>query len=154
MATTHFCTLSVAGILYGIEVARVQEVLRAQRLTRVPLAHGVVAGLMNLRGQIVTAIDLRRRLALPERPAGKAPTHVVVQAGGAVVSLLVDDVGDVIPISSEAFEPVPETVRRPARDLLRGAYKLKDRLLLWLDAEEVVNLESKVREGDSEPVRC
>jgi len=140
MPITHICTLFLDGACYGIEVTRVQEVIRYQRLTRVPLAPAVVVGLMNLRGQIVTTIDLRKRLGLSERTATKPPTNVVVQTEGGVASLLVDEVGDVLQVPSEAFEAPPETLRGPARDLLRGAYKLKDRLLLWLDTEQVVNL--------------
>src|SRR5215470_7939499 len=122
METVQFCTLFLDGACYGIEVTRVQEVIRSQRLTRVPLAPAVVAGLMNLRGQIVTAIDLRKRLGLPERTAKKPPTNVVVQTEGGVASLLVDEVGDVLQVPSDAFEAPPATLRRPARDLLRGAY--------------------------------
>ncbi len=140
MATTHICTLFLDGACYGIEVTRVQEVIRYQRLTRVPLAPSVIAGLMNLRGQIVTTIDLRKRLGLGPRTSTKPPTNVVVQTESGVASLLVDEVGDVLQVPSDAFEAPPETLRRPARDLLRGAYKLKDRLLLWLDTEQVVNL--------------
>jgi purine-binding chemotaxis protein CheW len=116
----------------------VQEILRAQQLTRVPLAHQVVCGLMNLRGQIVTALDLRRRLGLPERPEGMKPKNVVVRTDGGVVSLLVDDVGDVIDVAGETLERPPETLRGPVRELIQGAYKLSDHLLLLLDAEKVV----------------
>jgi purine-binding chemotaxis protein CheW len=140
METAQFCTLFLDGACYGIEVTRVQEIIRYQRLTRVPLASSVVAGLMNLRGQIVTAIDLRRRLALPARAGEALPTNVVVQSESGVVSLLVDEVGDVLTVAAESFEPPPETLRRPARDLVRGAYKLKDRLLLVLNTEQVVNV--------------
>jgi len=140
MEITQFCTLFLDGACYGIEVTRVQEIIRYQRLTRVPLAPNVVAGLMNLRGQIVTAIDLRRRLSLPPRDADKLPTNVVVRSDVGTISLLVDSVGDVLQVSSETFEPPPETLRRPARDLVRGAYKLKDRLLLVLNTEQVVNV--------------
>lgn len=140
MDTVQFCTLFLDGACYGIEVMRVQEIIRYQRLTRVPLAPGVIAGLMNLRGQIVTAIDLRRRLSLPERGGDKLPTNVVINSDVGVVSLLVDEVGDVLQVPGESFEPPPETLRRPARDLVRGAYKLKDRLLLVLNTEQVVNV--------------
>ncbi len=139
MDTAQYCTLYLEGACYGVEVTRGQEIIRYQRLTRVPLAPGVVAGLMNLRGQIVTAIDLRRRLSLPARTGERLPTNVVVQGEAGVVSLLVDEVGDVLTVAADSFEPPPETLRRPARDLVRGAYKLKDRLLLVLNTEQVVN---------------
>jgi purine-binding chemotaxis protein CheW len=126
------------GMVFGVDVLHVQEILRAQQLTRVPLAHQVVCGLMNLRGQIVTALDLRRRLGLPERPEGMKPKNVVVRTEGGVVSLLVDDVGDVIDVAKETLERPPETLRGPVRELIQGAYKLRDHLLLLLDAEKVV----------------
>jgi purine-binding chemotaxis protein CheW len=131
------CTMVVDDLLCGVEVLHVQEILRGQHLTRVPLAPPVVCGLMNLRGQIVTALDLRRRLSLPDRPADLAPKNVVVRTGDAVVSLLVDDVGEVIDVSGETLERPPENLRGSVRELIRGAYKLKDRLLLLLDAEKV-----------------
>jgi purine-binding chemotaxis protein CheW len=140
MHIVQFCTLFLDGACYGIEVTRVQEIIRYQRLTRVPLAPGVIAGLMNLRGQIVTAVDLRRRLSLPERGGDTLPTNVVINSEVGVVSLLVDEVGDVLQVDSDSFEPPPQTLRRPARDLVRGAYKLKDRLLLVLNTEQVVNV--------------
>jgi purine-binding chemotaxis protein CheW len=140
METVQFCTLFLDGACYGIEVTRVQEIIRYQRLTRVPLAPGVIAGLMNLRGQIVTAVDLRRRLSLPERGGDALPTNVVINSEVGVVSLLVDEVGDVLQVDIDSFEPPPQTLRRPARDLVRGAYKLKDRLLLVLNTEQVVNV--------------
>jgi purine-binding chemotaxis protein CheW len=140
MDTVQFCTFILDGACYGIEVTRVQEIIRYQRLTRVPLAPPVIAGLINLRGQIVTAIDLRRRLSLPERGGDTLPTNVVINTDVGVVSLLVDQVGDVMQVPGDAFEPPPETLRRPARDLVRGAYKLKDRLLLVLNTEQVINV--------------
>ena len=135
----ELCTMMLDGMVFGVDVLHVQEIMRAQQLTRVPLASPVVCGLMNLRGQIVTALDLRRRLGLPERPAGAKPKNVVVRSEGGVVSLLVDDVGDVIDVSGETLERPPETLRGPIRELIQGAYKLRDHLLLLLDAEKVVS---------------
>jgi purine-binding chemotaxis protein CheW len=132
------CTMILDGMVFGVDVLHVQEILRAQHLTRVPLAHSVVCGLMNLRGQIVTALDLRRRLGLPERAADRKPKNVVLRTERGVVSLLVDDVGDVIDVSGEVLERPPETLRGPIRELILGAYKLSDHLLLLLDADEVV----------------
>ncbi len=101
-----------------------QEIIRYQEMTRVPLAPPVVCGLINLRGQIVTAIDLRRRLELSDRPADQLPVNVVVHTDDGAVSLLVDEIGDVLEVSEKLFEPPPETLRGPARELIRGAYKL------------------------------
>src|SRR5262245_33457779 len=111
-------------------------------MTRVPLAPPVVRGLINLRGQIVTAIDLRRRLQLSERPAEQPPMNVVIRTDNEAVSLLVDEIGDVREVDEETFERPPETLKGVARELIRGAYKLKDRLLLVLDTEKAVCLEA------------
>jgi purine-binding chemotaxis protein CheW len=139
-ADRQYCTFFLDGHYFGIDVLQVQEVIRYQEMTRVPLAPAVVRGLINLRGQIVTAVDLRRRLDLPDRPGGEPPVNVVVQTDDGAVSLLVDEIGDVLRVPEGAFERPPETLRGPARDLIRGAYKLDGRLLLILDTERAVNL--------------
>ncbi|HEY1190289.1 MAG TPA: chemotaxis protein CheW, partial [Gemmata sp.] len=106
----QFCTFSLAGYFFGVEVLKVREVTRAQPMTRVPLAHPVVRGLINLRGQIVTALDLRRRLELPERPADQEPVNVVLSTDDGAVSLLVDEIGDILTLPGDAFERPPETL--------------------------------------------
>src|SRR5205085_1160144 len=107
-------------------------------MTRVPLASKVVQGLINLRGQIVTALDMRRRLDLSERPEGELPMNVVVRTDDGPMSLLVDEIGDVLEVDEKAYERPPETLQGVARELICGAYKLKDRLLLVLDTEKAV----------------
>src|SRR6516165_6348988 len=134
----QYCTFYVDGHYFGLDVLRVQEIIRYQEMTRVPLAHPVVRGLINLRGQIVTAIDLRRRLELKDRPADQRPVNVVVQTEDGAVSLLVDEIGDVMEVSEKLFERPPETLKGIARELIRGAYKLESQLLLLLDAEKVL----------------
>src|SRR5262245_54412999 len=109
-------------------------------MTRVPLAPPVVRGLINLRGQIVTALDLRRRLEMPDRPADLLPVNVVVSTADGAVSLLVDEIGDVLQVPEAAFEPPPDTLRGAARALIRGVYKTDDRLLLILETERAVTL--------------
>lgn len=136
----QFCTFQVDGLYFGIEVLRVQEVIRHQEMTRVPLSSPVIKGLINLRGQIVTAIDLRRRLELGDRPDGQLPTNVVVRTGDGVVSLLVDEIGDVVNVEEASFERPPETLSGVARELISGVHKLKDRLLLVMDTERAVVL--------------
>ena len=136
----QFATFYLDKLLFGVEVEKVQEVIRYQEMTRVPLAPPVVTGLINLRGQIVTAMDLRRRLELSQRDAEKLPMNVVVRSGEEAVSLLVDEIGDVLEVEDESFEAPPETLQGVARELIRGAYKLKDRLLLVLDTEKTVVL--------------
>jgi purine-binding chemotaxis protein CheW len=129
----QYCTFFVRGLFLGLEVTCIQEVIRAQPLTVVPLTSSVIAGLMNLRGQIVTAIDLRARLGLPVREPDARPLNVVVRTSDGAVSLLVDEIGDVIEVDAESFERPPDTLSDEARELIRGAYKLKGRLLLVLD---------------------
>jgi purine-binding chemotaxis protein CheW len=137
-----YCTFNLGGLFFGIEVLKVQEVIRFQRMTKVPLAPPVIRGLINLRGQVVTAVDLRRRLGMPDRPAGDEPMNVVVRTEDGPVSLLVDDIGDVLDVDDTAFEPTPETVQGVARDLVSGVYKLDGRLLLVLDVERALQLPS------------
>jgi len=142
-AAHQYCTFYLDGLFFGVEVEKVQEVIRYQELTRVPLASRVVSGLINLRGQIVTAIDLRERLGLARRPVDKLPMNVVVRSDDGAVSMLVDEIGDVQEVDADAFEPAPHTLRGEARKLIRGAYKLKDRLLLVLDTELAIQIPSE-----------
>lgn len=143
--TRQFATFHLDRYYFGVEVLMVQEVIRYQDMTRVPLAPNVVQGLINLRGQIVTAIDLRRRLELPDRQDGAQPMNVVVRTSDGVVSLLVDEIGDVLETSQADFEQAPETIHGAARDLVTGVYKLKDRLLLALDVERASAIDAEER---------
>ncbi len=136
----QYCTFYLCDLFLGIEVTRVQEVLKYNEITSVPLAPKVICGLTNLRGQIVTAIDLRRRLELPERPAEDNYMNIIIKNEESVYSFLVDKIGDVIEISEKNFEPAPETLKGVARELIKGAYKLKESLLLILDTHQVLNL--------------
>lgn len=117
-----------------------QEVIRYQHMTDVPLAPTSVVGLINLRGQIVTAIDLRRRLGIQDRPTEQLPMNVVVRGEDGAISFLVDQIGDVQQIDQENLEPLPDTLEGVSRDMLSGAYKMKDRLLLILDTERAMNI--------------
>jgi len=106
----------------------------------VPQAPHVIEGLINLRGQIVTAIDMRRRLGLPQRSGDLAPMNIVVRTMDGAASLLVDEIGDVLDMDSANYELPPQNLDPAARELIRGVYKLKDRLLLVLDEEKTVDL--------------
>jgi purine-binding chemotaxis protein CheW len=143
--TKQFCTFFLNGLFFGVEVLKVQEVLRHQPMTRVPLASSTVRGLINLRGQIVTALDLRRRLELPDRGEEVNPMNVVVRTNDGAVSLLVDEIGDVVEMADENFERPPETVTGVARELVHGVYKMKERLLLVLDTEKTVCLPNALK---------
>lgn len=140
--TQQFCTFQVDNLFLGIAVQQVQEVFRFQQMTRVPLAPCAVHGLINLRGQIVTAIDLRARLGLPERAANRAPMNVVVRSDDGPITLLVDEIGDVQEVQAESFERPPETLKGALRSLILGTYKLPDRLLLVLDTNQAVQLQA------------
>ena len=136
----QFSTFFVADMFFGVNVLNVQEVLRSQQMTAVPQAPDVIEGLINLRGQIVTAIDMRRRLRLPQRAGDQAPMNMVVRTLDGAVSLLVDEIGDVLDMDAGSYERPPENLDPAARELIRGVYKLKDRLLLVLDTDRTVDL--------------
>ena len=138
--TQQFTTFTLEGFLFGVEVETVQEVLRYQVSTRVPLASPAVGGLINLRGQVITALDLRRRLGMPDRAEDALPMNVVVRTEDGAVSLLVDQIGEVIETDAAHFEAPPDTVTLAARELIRGAYKLDKTLLLALDVPRAVEL--------------
>jgi purine-binding chemotaxis protein CheW len=136
----QFCTFYVDRQFFGVPVQQVQEVIRYQEMTRVPLVPRVIRGLINLRGQIVVAIDLRRRLNAPERPEDQLPMNVVVRTSDGALSLLVDEIGDVLEVQEETFERPPETLQGVARELVSGVHKLPSGLLLILDTEKAVNV--------------
>ncbi len=137
----QFCTFYLGDQFYGVEVEKVQEVLRFQEMTRVPLAPRVVKGLINLRGQIVTAIDLREYLEPDLAVEHAQAMNVVVRSEDGPISFLVDEIGDVVEVGEEDFEQAPETVRGIARELIKGIYKIADRLLLVLDTERAAEVE-------------
>ena len=137
----QFATFFINDLFFGIEVHKVQEVLRAQEMTRVPLAPGVLRGLINLRGQIVAAIDMRERLGLGARAGDQDPMNMIVRSEDGAVSLLVDEIGDVIHVAGDAYEPIPETMDRNLKQLVDGVYKLDGRLLLVLDTEQTLQLQ-------------
>ncbi len=138
--TPRFCTFHLGDLFLGIKVTQVQEVLRYQERTRVPLVSAVIHGLINLRGEIVTTVDLRHRLDLEPRPADVEPINVVVRHDDGVVSLLVDEIGDVFEVTDEDFEPLPPTVQGVYREVVQGIYKLDGRLLLILDTHKLLDL--------------
>jgi len=135
--TSQFCTFYLDKLLFGVELKGVQEVIRSLDMTKVPLAPDVVSGLINLRGQIVTAVDLRRRLELEPRPADVLAMNVVVRSEDGSVSLLVDEIGDVVEVEEDSFEPPPETLRGAVRTMILGVHKLDQGLMHVLNTERV-----------------
>ena len=139
--SNQYCTFRIADMLLGVDVLKVQEILQYQAMTEVPLAHSVVRGLVNLRGQIVTAIDLHERLGLAASEDSEAdPINIVLCTEGGAVSLLVDAIGDVLTVPEELDEPPPPTLDAHIRELLVKVCKLEGELLLVLDAERTVEL--------------
>lgn len=136
----RYCTFMLGDLYLGVPVTKVQEVIRAQQRTRVPLVSSVVNGLMNLRGEIVTTIDLRRRLDLGPLTEGTESMNVVIRSDDGVVSVLVDEIGDVLEVGDAEFESVPATLRGPCRELVSGIYKLERSLLLILDTDRLLDI--------------
>jgi purine-binding chemotaxis protein CheW len=159
MIEQQVCTFFLNDIYFGIPVEHVQEVIRPHALTRVPLAPPDICGLMNLRGQIVTVIDLQRRLDMKpserrqpvstevyvspldrpsevdDQPAG---FNIVVQTDREMVSFLVDDIGDIVDVTDAQFEPPPANLKGKMRQMLSGAYSLQNGFLLILDTEKIL----------------
>lgn len=138
--TKQLCTFKLGDQAFGVDALTVQELIRHQTMTRVPKAPESVRGLINLRGQIVTALDLRTRLGMEPLEEGRQPMNVVIRSDDGAVSLLVDQIGDVIEVNDDCFEVPPDTLSGKAREFIRGAYKLADRLLLLLDCELAVQV--------------
>jgi purine-binding chemotaxis protein CheW len=134
----EFVSITVAGQLFGIPVLQVQDVLGPQRITRIPLAPKEVAGSLNLRGRIVTAIDLRLRLGLERREKGQNSMSIVVEHHGELYSLIVDSVGEVLSLEGAAYERNPPTLDPRWRDFSDGIYRLNGSLLVVLDVSQLL----------------
>jgi purine-binding chemotaxis protein CheW len=134
-----YVTMSIGGQLFGIPVLKVQDVLGPQTITRVPLAPVEVAGSLNLRGRIVTAVDVRLRLGLPKRDSDKAAMSVVVEHENELYSLLVDSVGEVLSLESRDYQRNPPTLNPRLREFSDGIYRLNDSLLVVLSVSSLLN---------------
>lgn len=137
--TTEFLTIVVDNQLFGIPVLQVQDVLRQQTVTRVPLAPPEVAGALNLRGRIVTAINVRCRLGLPDLPQGTKTMSVVVELDHELYSLIIDRVGDVLSMQNKDFESVPPTLDPTWRDIASGIFRLENQLLVIIDVPKLLH---------------
>lgn len=135
-----FVTMTVADQFFGIPVLSVQDVLGPQRITRIPLSPPEVAGALNLRGRIVTAIDVRRRLGLPARAAGLPSMSIVVDQVGELYSLTVDSVGEVLSLPADSFERNPPTLDPGWRDVSSGIYRLDGKLMVVLDVGRLLDI--------------
>jgi purine-binding chemotaxis protein CheW len=139
-----YVSVVIADQLFGIPVLQVQDVLGSQRITRIPLAPPEVAGSLNLRGRIVTAIDIRTRLRLPKRTDTGNTMSVVVDHGGELYSLLVDSVGEVLSVSSATFERNPATLDPRWREVSVGIHRLDGKLLIVLDVARLLDFAARV----------
>lgn len=147
----QICTFALDGSTFALPVAEIREVVRGLSITPVPLASGAIRGLVNLRGQIAMAVDLRRRLDLPARAPGQGEVNVVVDAAEGPVCITVDDVGDVILVPADSVERPPETLRPGVRELVRGICKREDELVLLLDTSRAITIGGPRRDPDSKP---
>ncbi len=138
--SSDFVTMTIAGQLFGIPVLTVQDVLGPQRITRIPLAPREVAGALNLRGRIVTAIDVRSRLGLQARSADSQGMSVVVDHKGELYSLIVDTVGEVMSLPTESYERNPATLDPRWRDVSGGIYRLQGKLLVVLEVSRLLTM--------------
>ena len=139
-AGQQLVTVVVVGQLCGIPVPRVRDVIRAQRITRIPLAPAEIVGSLNLRGRIVTAIDMRVRLGLPRSSGAKHDLSIVVEHHGELYCLMVDSVGEVLSLSPSAFERTPATIDALWRGVSEGVYRLDQGLLVVLDVEALLQI--------------
>jgi purine-binding chemotaxis protein CheW len=139
MASRQFATFEVDDQLFGVEVDTVQEVLSYNEYTPVPLAPPAVGGLFNLRGQVIAAVDLRVQLGLARQALQGPVMNVILRGNGEPVSLLVDRIGEVVDLEDESFEPPPDTLGGPTRELVVGTFKLDGRLMLALDVDQAVD---------------
>ncbi|MBC7954199.1 MAG: chemotaxis protein CheW [Rhodospirillaceae bacterium] len=137
--TQDYVTMFIEGQLFGIPVLTVQDVLGPQKITRIPLAPREVAGSLNLRGRIVTAIDVRLRLALSNKGGDNKSMSVVVDMGGELYSLMVDQVGEVLSLPAAKFERNPPTLDVSWREFSTGIYRLEDKLLVVLDVAKLLD---------------
>lgn len=140
--TKQYCTFAVGPLLVGLEAGRVREILLDHDLTPVPLAPPGVAGILNVRGEIMTALDARRRLGLPDTGVDDAigSVHAIITTDGEAVSLILDAEREVVELEADAAQHVPETIRAELRRFVSAIYELDGKLLLALDADRTVTI--------------
>ena len=142
-ALTEYVTVMIGDQLFGLPISRVQDVFMPQRLTRVPLARPEIAGVLNLRGRIVTAIDMRRRLGLPKRDDGRKPMAVGIEFKGESYGLLIDTVGEVLKLDDNMRESNPVNLDVRLARVSAGVHRLDGQLLVVLDVDRVLDMSSE-----------
>ena len=140
---TDYVTFTTAGQIFGLPIARVQEVFRPARITRVPLAGAQIAGVLNLRGRIVTAIDVRSRLGLQAREEGLAPMAIGIESRGESFGLLLDTLGEVLRLSDTDIEANPINLDRKLASVSAGVHRLDGQLLIVLDVDRVLDVDTE-----------
>jgi purine-binding chemotaxis protein CheW len=140
---TEFVTFTVAGQMFGLRISRVQDVFKPSRITRVPLAGAQIAGVLNLRGRIVTAIDMRQRIEAEQRENEASPMAIGIEAKGESFGLLVDAVGEVLSLQDVEREPNPINLGGNLAALSDGIYRLEGHLLVVLDVDRVLDLRAE-----------
>lgn len=147
MSANHrYSTFYLNGICFGVPIERVQEVLEHQEITPVPRSAAVLPGIINLRGQILTTIDLKARLSLSENGASETPMMMVVRTSEGPMNLVVDKIGPVVDVDASLFEPPTETLKPSVHAVTTHVCKLEKNLLLVLDTEKVIQLEDAAGE--------
>jgi purine-binding chemotaxis protein CheW len=141
-ALHEYVTLSVGEQLFGVPIGRVRDVFVPERLTRVPLASAEIAGVLNLRGRIVTGIDLRSRLGMQSSQTGPAPLALGIEFKNESYGLLIDSVGDVVKLPARDWEANPVNLDPALAPLSAGIYRLPGRLLIILDIDRVLDAEN------------
>ena len=137
---SEYVTAMIGAQLFGLPIARVQDVFKLERLTRVPLAVPEIAGVVNLRGRIVTVIDMRRRLGLPEREGGRSVMALGIEYHGESFGLLVDAVGEVLRLAGNTREPNPVNLDKRLARVATGVQRLDDQLLVILDVDRLLDV--------------
>src|SRR4051812_24526382 len=138
LSSQQLLTFTLAGQAFGLSVLQVNDILGPQKITCTPLSPPAVAGIMNLRGRIVTAIDMRRCLGQPDRQENEKSMSVVVEQKGELFSLMIDAIGDVLFLPADSFENVPVTLEQAWRNVATGIYKLDKKILIVLDVEKLL----------------
>ena len=139
-AMTEYVTTMIGGQLFGMPISRVQDVFMPERLTRVPLSSSDVAGVLNLRGRIVTAIDMRARLGLPKNEDGKPPMAVGVELRGESYGLLIDSIGEVLKLADDSREVNPVNLDPRLTKMADGVHRLDGQLMVVLDVDRILEI--------------
>jgi purine-binding chemotaxis protein CheW len=147
----QYCTFHLGGKIYGLEILAIQEIIRIQDITPVPHSPDFVAGLANLRGQIVVAVDLRTLFGLPPLPRFQESINIILSSSEEAISLVADKAGEVIDFGTETMVPPPSLQNGPAPDLVKGVFKLKDTLMNVIDIEAIFKTRNGMEHKEIQP---